>query len=109
MSRFEVVLDDEIMEDNVRICIRDNYEGHCIYPFRYKSDNKVGADLICDKLNKLQNEIDDYQKLLQEIVRSVDWTITNEKNYGDEYVVEVLEDLKNEFNLDDKVKEVLGK
>ena len=72
--------------------------------FKYRCYDKCRAEALCEILNEQEDMIMELKKFLYDINKSIMYTIDNEKNYGDEYVSEVLQDLEDEFKLDEVVE-----
>ena len=65
----------------------------------YSEGATLSVPLVVMLLNDMDNEIERLDKLLLEISKTINYMIDNERDNGDEYTAEILNDIKEKFNL----------
>ena len=65
----------------------------------YSEGATLSVPLVVMLLNDMDNEIERLDKLLLEISKTINYMIDRERSNGDEYTAEILNDIKERFNL----------
>ena len=65
----------------------------------YSEGATLSVPLVVMLLNDMDNEIERLDKLLLEISKTINYMIDSERSNGDEYTAEILNDIKERFNL----------
>lgn len=65
----------------------------------YSEGATLSVPLVVMLLNDMDNEIERLNKLIMDISKTINYMVDNERSYGDEYTAEMLNDIKEQFNL----------
>lgn len=69
--------------------------------FKYRCYDKCRAEFLCRMLNEKNNRITDLEQFIIDIYKTVMYMRDNEESNGDEYTSIVLNDLIEEYHLDE--------